>query len=140
MRSSTVKTMTFDLPSTPDSVNRVGGMLETFFDSQGLSAEVASDVKLAIFEAIVNAAEHGNEYDQSKKVHVTCEATDEVLRVTIRDEGSGFKPDCVPDPTLPENLLKEGGRGVFLMCKLCDEVCFSDKGNEVTLVKHFCCE
>ena len=128
--------MTFELKSTPDSVNRVGAMLADFFDKQGLSDEVTFDVKLAVQEAVVNAAEHGNEYDENKSVCICCEATDEAIKVTVVDEGPGFDPCCVPDPTLPENILRESGRGVFLMRSLCDEVCYSDKGTKVTIVKY----
>jgi serine/threonine-protein kinase RsbW len=130
------KRMTFELPSTPDSVNRVGAMLADFFDKQDLSEEVAFDVKLAVQEAVVNAAEHGNEYDESKTVCVCCEATGGAIKVTVADEGPGFDPCCVPDPTLPENILRESGRGVFLMRKLCDEVCYSNKANKVTIIKY----
>ena len=130
------KRMMFELQSTPDSVNRVGAMLAGFFDKQGLSSEVTFDVKLAVQEAVVNAAEHGNEYDESKTICVCCEATGEAITVTVTDEGPGFSPCCVPDPTLPENILRENGRGVFLMRNLCDEVCYNDKGNKVTIVKY----
>lgn len=129
------KRMTFELQSTPDSVNRVGAMLADFFDKQDLSCEVKFDVKLAVQEAVVNAAEHGNGYDENKTICVCCEATGEAITVTVADEGPGFSPCCVPDPTLPENILREDGRGVFLMRNLCDEVCYNDKGNKVTIVK-----
>jgi len=135
MGLSVGKRMTFDLKSTRDSVNRVAAMLSEFFDKQNLSGDVTFDIKLAVQEAVVNAAEHGNEYDESKMVHVTCEVTDEAIKVTIADEGPGCDPCCVPDPTLPENVLRESGRGVFLMRSLCDEVCYNCTGNEVTIVK-----
>lgn len=135
MRSSMCKRLSFDLRSTRDSVNRVAAMLSCFFDKQGLSDEVTFDIKLATQEAVVNAVEHGNQYDEGKWVHICCETTDRAITVTVCDEGLGFDPCCVPDPTLPENILREGGRGVFLMRNLCDQVCFNDKGNKVTIVK-----
>ena len=136
MRSSTCKRLNFDLRSTRDSVNRVAAMLSCFFDKQKLPDEVTFDIKLATQEAVVNAAEHGNKYDHSKNVHISCETTDRAVTVTVCDEGLGFDPCCVLDPTLPENILRENGRGVFLMRNLCDEVRFNDKGNKVTIVKH----
>jgi len=135
MRSTMCKRLKFDLRSTRDSVNRVGAMLSCFFDKQGLPDEVMFDIKLATQEAVVNAAEHGNHYDEGKKIHICCETTDCAVTVIVCDEGLGFDPRCVPDPTLPENILTEDGRGIFLMRNLCDEVCFNDKGNKVTIVK-----
>jgi len=129
------KRLSFDLRSTRDSINRAVVMLSDFFDKQGLPDEVTFDIKLATQEAVINAAEHGNQYDEGKKVHICCETSDCAVSVTVCDEGVGFDPCCVPDPTLPENILRESGRGVFLMRSLCDEVCFNDKGNRVTIVK-----
>ncbi|MFH1731185.1 MAG: ATP-binding protein [Planctomycetota bacterium] len=129
------KRLSFDLRSTRDSINRAAVMLSDFFDKQGLSDDVTFDIKLATQEAVVNAAEHGNHYDGGKWVHICCETSDSAVTVTVCDEGPGFDPRCVPDPTLPENIFREGGRGVFLMRNLCDDVCFNDKGNQVTIVK-----
>jgi len=135
MRSSMCKRLSFDLRSTRDSINRAAVMLSDFFDKQGLPDEVTFDIKLATQEAVVNAAEHGNHYDECKRVHICCETTGRAVTVTVCDEGLGFDPCGVPDPTLPDNILRENGRGVFLMRNLCDEVCFNDKGNKVTIVK-----
>ena len=97
------------------------------------------DLRLAAQEAVVNAVEHGNRGDERKKVYVRCHVNGDSLVVTVRDEGDGFDPGQVPDPTLPENILKEHGRGIFLMRNLCDEVRYSPRGNEVTLIKKLCC-
>jgi len=134
-----LKTATFELESSRDSVNRVAGMIAEAFDGLGLPDQVVFDVKLATQEAVINAAEHGNRYDPQKRVHVRLETTDEAITVAVRDEGLGFQAECVPDPTLPENLLKENGRGIFLMRKLCDEVRYNEKGDEVTIVKKIPC-
>jgi len=86
-------------------------------------------------EAVVNAVEHGNECDESKQVHVTCRIGADAVVITVSDEGLGFDPAQVPDPTLPENILREHGRGLFLMRSLCDEIRYNAKGNEITIVK-----
>ncbi len=134
---STILDVTLD--STRDSVTRIGKMFAEAFERLRLPEDTIFDLRLAAQEAVVNAVEHGNHCDETKKVYVHCWLNGDSLRVTVRDEGSGFDPRKVPDPTLPENILKEHGRGIFLMRNLCDEVRFSPQGNEVTLVKKLTC-
>ena len=129
--------MMFNLLSTRDSINRVTDIVSAACSSHNLPEDMLFDIKLAVQEAVVNAVEHGNRCDPDRMIYVTCEADDERLVLCIRDEGDGFDPCDIPDPTLPENILKEHGRGIFLMRSLCDEVRYSPKGNEVTLVKCF---
>jgi len=91
-----------------------------------------AEIRLALREALNNALRHGNKMDPSKKIHFSYSLNPQQgLWVMIRDEGSGFNPDVVPDPTQPENLDRTGGRGVFLMRNLMDEVEFRDGGREV---------
>ncbi|MCA9000095.1 MAG: ATP-binding protein [Planctomycetaceae bacterium] len=92
-------------------------------------------VKLALEEAIVNAIKHGNGLDPDKQVHIHCEADRHSLKVTIEDEGEGFDPEDVPDPTDDENLEKPSGRGVMLMRAFMTSVEYNDRGNRVRLVK-----
>lgn len=123
------------LESTRDSVTRIGKMFADAFERLCLPEDTIFDLRLAAQEAVVNAVEHGNHCDETKKVYVHCWLNGDSLIVTVRDEGCGFDPRNVPDPTLPENILKEHGRGIFLMRNLCDEVRYSPLGNEVTLIK-----
>jgi len=92
-------------------------------------------MRLALEEALVNAIKHGNGMDPNKQVRVTCHVDEQETRVTIQDEGPGFDPDDVPDPTSEENLEKPGGRGIMLMRAFMSEVTYSETGNEVLLVK-----
>ena len=92
-------------------------------------------MRLALEEALVNAIKHGNGMDPNKQVHVTCHVDGVEARVTIRDEGPGFDPQEVPDPTDDDNLGKPGGRGIMLMRAFMTEVTYSDSGNEVLLIK-----
>jgi len=126
-----------ELDSNRDSVTLVGQMLSSAFCESELPEDVRFDVRLAAQEAIVNAVEHGNHCDERKKIRIRCDVKDGSVIVVVRDEGDGFDPVTVPDPTLPENVLKEHGRGIFLMRNLCDEVRYSPQGNEVTLIKKF---
>jgi serine/threonine-protein kinase RsbW len=95
------------------------------------------DVELALREALANAVIHGNKTDPRKKVHIDCHVhPGRELAFVIRDEGSGFDPSKVPDPTKAENILSEKGRGIHLMRVLMDEVHFDDGGREVRLQKY----
>ncbi len=93
-------------------------------------------IRLALDEAMANAIRHGNLSDAAKKITVQYEVTADQFRVTICDEGEGFSPDDVPDPTLDENLERPSGRGVMLMRAYMDEILYSGGGNCVTMIKH----
>lgn len=92
-------------------------------------------VKLALEEGIVNAIKHGNGMDPSKNVFVECEYDGIRVRVTIEDEGAGFDPGDVPDPTEDDNIEKPSGRGLMLMRAFMNRVEYNDKGNRVILEK-----
>ncbi|MER3416001.1 MAG: ATP-binding protein [Gemmataceae bacterium] len=92
-------------------------------------------VKLALEEALVNAIKHGNRFQRHKKVHVSYLVMDDVFFVRIRDEGEGFNPDEVPDPTVPENLERPCGRGLMLMRHYMHAVHFLDKGNILVMCR-----
>ena len=127
--------LTIKLPSVTESVAKLMDQISTMLDHLGLPDNLAFDVKLACEEAIVNAVEHGNQCDSSKMVHLECSVENDVMKVVVRDEGEGFDPAALPDPTEPENILREDGRGVFLIRRLVDEVRFNEKGNEITIIK-----
>ncbi|MFQ5536771.1 MAG: ATP-binding protein [Gemmatimonadota bacterium] len=90
--------------------------------------------RVGLSEALSNAMLYGNGHDPSKRVRVEVRITDGKIEARVVDQGDGFNPCVVPDPTEPENLLKCGGRGLFLMRQLLDEVSFNERGNEVRLV------
>lgn len=92
-------------------------------------------IRLAMEEAMVNAIEHGNQLDPAKQVHLVCRIDDGSIFVQITDEGPGFDPNAVPDPTDQEHIECPGGRGVMLMRSFMSEVEFNEAGNQVTLVK-----
>jgi serine/threonine-protein kinase RsbW len=90
--------------------------------------------RVALTEALSNAMLYGNAHDPSKHVVLEVTMLRGRLEATIRDQGAGFDPTTLPDPTCPENITRPCGRGVFLMRQLLDEVWFNERGNEVTLV------
>ncbi len=98
-----------------------------------------ADLEIAIREALANAVFHGNRADPAKKVHVQCSLSRTTgMRVAIRDEGSGFDPDAIPDPRDDERLFLHHGRGLFLMRELLDRVEHRNGGREVVLFKAPC--
>ena len=90
--------------------------------------------RVGLTEALSNAILYGNDQDPGKRVKVEITVRGEEVTARITDEGRGFDPTTIPDPTLPDNLDKPGGRGIFLMKSLMDEVRFNEEGNSVTLI------
>ncbi len=88
----------------------------------GFSEEQIDRLGMAVREAVANAVTHGNVYSADKRVHFSVEVDEGRLVVSVKDEGAGFDPSEVPDPTLVENILKASGRGLLLMRSLVDEV------------------
>lgn len=87
----------------------------------------------AIYEALTNAVIHGNRSDETKKILITYLDCVDKFEVKIIDEGKGFDIESIPDPRLPENVIKPNGRGLYLIKNSVDELCFGEKGNEITM-------
>jgi serine/threonine-protein kinase RsbW len=90
-------------------------------------------IRLALEEALVNAIKHGNQMDQDKVVRVRYTITADRFDIRIEDEGPGFNPEDVPDPTLPENIEKGSGRGVFLIRELMSAAEYHGRGNVLVM-------
>ena len=138
MNESIPGRLTFALPSTLDTVDRMEQEAESFATKHGFDEDAAANIAMAVREATVNAVLHGNSYSRDKQVNVAFESTESRLSVRITDEGAGFNAAILPDPLLPENILRGSGRGVFLMRALMDEVNFRQltPGTELTMIKH----
>lgn len=93
-------------------------------------------VRLALEEALVNAIKHGNRMDPAKMVRISCQINKDKVRIEIEDEGPGFNPEEVPDPTADENLERPCGRGIMLMRSFMNLIEYNDVGNRVILEKH----
>ena len=92
-------------------------------------------IHMAMEEAVMNAIKHGNQDDPEKQVHIVLSLSEDEFYAQITDQGEGFNPDDVPDPTMDENLEKFSGRGVMLMKNFVDIVRYNPKGNSVELRK-----
>jgi serine/threonine-protein kinase RsbW len=92
-------------------------------------------VHLALHEALINAITHGNHQDANKQVHISCRLSPDLVRIEITDEGAGFDPAKIPDPTSSERLTATSGRGVLLMKAFMNRVEYNVPGNRVILEK-----
>jgi serine/threonine-protein kinase RsbW len=110
-------------------------LLATALDRLGYPAREATGVRLAVEEAILNGLYHGNRGDPSKCVWVRFRFEAAEILVEVEDEGPGFDPERVPDPTLAENRSRSSGRGLLLMRHYMTSVHYSGRGNCVTLRK-----
>ncbi len=112
-------------------------MIESFIDNAKekyhLNDDIYGNIMIAVTEAVNNAIKHGNQNNSAKNVALSLSFDDNLIKFKVEDEGNGFEYENLPDPTAPENLEKPGGRGIFLMKHLADEVAFSDKGKVVEL-------
>ena len=123
------------LASTPEAVSEVETLMEEIRRDLDVKPDAYANIMVALTEAVNNAVIHGNKSDPTKKVYVEFECpSDFRLLVRVHDEGTGFDPSHLPDPTAPENLERIGGRGVFLMRNLSDSIAFSDNGQEVEML------
>ncbi|MFK7808766.1 MAG: ATP-binding protein [Saprospiraceae bacterium] len=124
---------TLCLPSDPKNVSKVEPFVESVFKEYQLSPDIYGNILISLTEAVTNAIMHGNKSDTSKVVRVQTRLLQSQMAFFISDEGGGFDVDTLPDPTAPENLLKIGGRGVFLMQQLSDDVVFHDDGRTIEI-------
>ena len=127
--------LVFELPSDVRSIEHVVDYVMSACNTRNFDARrVRLNFRVGLTEALSNAMMSGNGDDPTKRVRVEVTIKGRRIEARITDQGVGFDPGSVPDPTSPDNLLKSGGRGLFLMRQLCDEVLFNDQGNQVTLV------
>jgi serine/threonine-protein kinase RsbW len=125
------------MESTLDSVNKAEEMADKAASQAGFDEDARGGISMAVREAMINAVMHGNGYSPDKHVKLSFEQAAGNLVITIKDEGAGMNPDEIPDPLAPENLMKQSGRGIFLMRAFMDDVKFRklEPGTEITLIK-----
>lgn len=121
------------LPSDPNHVDQVEPFVDKLAQRYCLSPDKQGDILISLTEAVTNAMLHGNRGDRSKTVCISLRHNNDTLEVCVTDQGPGFNPDTVPDPTNVECLEKCGGRGLFLMRHLSDECRFTRNGSTVEM-------
>jgi serine/threonine-protein kinase RsbW len=125
------------LPSKVAAISPFTEQLMRFILNFRMADGSESDIEMALLEALANAVMHGNGENSGKSVHVTCRCyMDGEVAITVRDEGRGFDPSVLANPTCRENLLITHGRGIYLMKSLMDEVSFEEGGAVVMMRKN----
>jgi serine/threonine-protein kinase RsbW len=123
------------LASRIESVAEAAEMADEFAKAQGLGDDFIYAMDLAVRESVANAVKHGNKFDESKDVELTFTDSGDTVEITVRDHGSGFSIEEIPDPTDPENLLKSNGRGILFMNSFMDEIEWSNADDGGLVVK-----
>jgi serine/threonine-protein kinase RsbW len=123
------------IPSDPDSARSFQEELEKQLRNSPCQEHDLFSIKLALEEALVNAIKHGNQCDRNKKVEIAYSLLPDRFEIKITDEGEGFDPAEVPDPTAIENLERPCGRGLMLIKHYMTEVRYNERGNSVVLSK-----
>jgi serine/threonine-protein kinase RsbW len=128
------------LPSRIEAAGDAAAAAAEFVKRSGLNDDAAFGVDMAVREAVTNAVLHGNRQDEVKLVEVAFKSSPGAIEITVRDQGAGFDPQSVPDPTDPQNILKTSGRGILFMRTFMDEVEWSrhpEGGTMVRMIKKF---
>ena len=118
----TVETTELSLPSRIETVAAAAAAVAQFVGRFGVSDDAAFGIDMAVREAVTNAVLHGNRQDENKTVDIVLKSSPDAVEISVHDQGPGFNPEDVPDPTATENLLKTSGRGIFFMRTFMDEV------------------
>ena len=124
--------------SNLDQVDLAATVLQSTLEQVSVDAEQVHWLMMSVREAVINAILHGNREQPGKRVLMAMDLEGEDLVVRVEDEGRGFDPDGLPDPTAPENLLRPSGRGIFMMRQFADSIEYSfpsERGTVVTMRK-----
>ena len=123
-----------EIESKVTSLRIVEKAIDEATSEMGISPDNYGKILISTLEGVNNAILHGNLSDPEKKVEIEISTGNGELKIKITDQGTGFIPKTIPDPTVPENLELPNGRGVYLMSRLADKIRYSKKGNSVTMI------
>ncbi len=126
--------LNLSISSEVGNIVKVENFVESFGETFGLKSELFGKISLPVIEAVNNAILSGNKLSPEKKVYLEAWKDQDKFYVSVEDEGEGFDYTHIPDPTLPDNIEKVAGRGLYVMKALSDELLFENNGAKVTLV------
>ncbi len=121
------------MPALTENIRMIESFIDNAREKFHLDDDIYGNIMIAVTEAVNNAIKHGSHSDSSRNVNLSLLVDGTTLKFRVEDQGPGFDYMHLPDPTSPENLEKPGGRGIFLMKHLADEVLFLDGGRVVEL-------
>lgn len=125
--------ISIEIPSLMENIRIVESFVDNTKERYQLTDDVYGNIMVAVIESVNNAIVHGNQSNKDKNVQLSAHFDDNSICFKVTDQGTGFDFSTLPDPTSPENLEKTGGRGIFLMKHLSDEVAFDNEGRQVSL-------
>lgn len=128
-----MKSIKISIPSLIENIQVIESFIDNAKEEFEINDDMYGNIMISVTECISNAIVHGNQSDSSKLVRLELQMEPGLLRCSIEDEGNGFDFNQLPDPTDPENIEKVGGRGIFLMKHLSDEVKFEEGGKKTVL-------
>jgi serine/threonine-protein kinase RsbW len=128
-----MKSIKISIPSLIENITIIESFIDNAKDKFKINDDIYGNIMISVTECVSNAIIHGNQENKKKFVKLELLFLDDQIKFIIQDEGEGFDYHQLNDPTSPENLEKSGGRGVFIMKHLCDEVAFEQEGRKVTL-------
>ena len=129
-----MQNINIQIPSLSDNIRIIESFIDNAKEKFQLNDDIYGNIMISVTESVNNAIKHGNQNITSKNVSISLLLNESQLKFKIEDEGKGFDFHNLPDPTAPENIEKPGGRGIFLMKHLADEVIFSENGSVVELI------
>lgn len=121
------------IPSLIENIKIIESFIDNAREKFEINDDIYGNIMISVTECISNAIIHGNQSNKQKLVHLELKAEEDQLQFIIEDEGEGFEIESLPDPTAPENIEKTGGRGIFLIKNLTDEVKFEEGGKRTVL-------
>ncbi len=125
----------FLVPSFLPEVQKASEKVLSVLKPLGLNEALLFDVRLCLEEALINAMKYGNKLKEGLQVRLGVECDGDEIRITVEDQGEGFDPKNVKDCTKEDNLLRNSGRGIYLIHQLMDKVIYNEKGNRLLMVK-----
>jgi len=128
-----MKSIKISIPSLIENIKIIESFIDNAREKYAINEDIYGNIMISVTECVTNAIVHGNKLDRKKTVVLELHLDENQVKFIIVDEGPGFDYEHLVDPTSPENLEKSGGRGIFIMKHLSDEVKFEEKGRKAVL-------